>query len=476
VARRSNHKPIAAALAGWVHSGHGTLSQRLAYGLRRLIDAGILEPGAALPPERTLAVELAVSRSTVTTALDILRAEGLLTSKQGRGTFVAGASTPPTDGEAAGRMAIHLVEGAGGIDLAIGNPADVSHLPPVSLDVGDILASGAGNGFQPLGLPMLRQAIAERHTAAGLHTVPDEIHVTAGAHQAISLAISVLAGRRQPVAAESPNYPGFFDIIEGLGNPLAPLRTDRGGIVPESLVEALTHHRARVVYVQAAAQNPTGILTPPSRLRALAEVLDEHDAVVVEDATLADLVFSGRPATDLAHLCRRATVVSVGSFSKVLWGGLRVGWLRAPVPIVDRTLHRRLALDLGAATPSQLLVLGLLPRLDEIAAARRAFLAESVARAAELLRNEVPEWHVNEPEGGSALWVDTGLRDTEALVQVARRHGVHVAPGSMAVDGRTQDPHLRICVDRPWPLVEVGIRRIGAAWRDLVRDSRRIAG
>lgn len=474
---QANRRPIAAAIAGWADHGHGSLSQRLAYGLRRLIDAGLLAPGSPLPPERTLAAELAVSRSTVTAALDILRGEGLLTSRQGRGTFVAGAAPADAgDGEAANRMAVHLVEGAGGIDLAVGNPADVSHLPPISIDVADLLASGAGPGFQPLGLPSLRAAVAERYTAQGLHTDPDEVHITSGAHQAISLAIAALAGKRQPVAAETPGYPGFFDILEGLGHPLAPLRADRAGIVPESLADALTRGGAKVVYIQAAAQNPTGLVTSPARLRALAAVADEHDAIVIEDATLADLVFAGRPKTDLARLCRRATVVSVGSFSKVLWAGLRVGWMRGPVPVMDRTLHRRLALDLGPASPSQLLALGLLPHLDEIAAARRAFLADAVERGAAHLRAEIPGWHVNEPEGGSALWVDTGLRDTEALVQVAHRHGVHLAPGSIAVEGRRPDPHLRICVDRPWPLVEIGIRRAGAAWRDLTRGRSRIAG
>ena len=134
------------------------------------------------------------------------------------------------------------------------------------------------------------------HTAAGLHTDAEEVHVTSGAHQAISLAISALAGKREPIAAETPGYPGFFDILEGLGHRLAPLRADRAGIVPESLAAALTTGGAKVVYVQAAAQNPTGVVTPPSRLRALAAVLDEHDAIVIEDATLAELVFAGPPA------------------------------------------------------------------------------------------------------------------------------------------------------------------------------------
>jgi DNA-binding transcriptional MocR family regulator len=474
VDQQANRRPIAAAMSGWADSGLGSLSQRLAYGLRRLIEAGLLAPGAPLPPERRLAEELAVSRSTVTAALDVLRAEGVLTSRQGRGTFVADGSGPISD-DTANRMAVHLIAGAGGIDLAVGNPADVSHLPPVSVDLADLLASGAGPGFQPLGLPALRVAIADMHTTAGVVTDPEEVHVTSGAHQAISLTLAALAGRREVIAAETPGYPGFFDILEGAGHPFAALRADRAGIVPETLEAALGPGGARVVYVQSGAQNPTGVLTSPGRLRALAAILDAHDAVVIEDATLAELVFTGRPALDLARLCRRATVVSVGSFSKVLWGGLRVGWLRAPLSVVDRTLHRRLSQDLGPSTPSQLLTLALLPHLAEIAASRRAFLADNTARGAALLRAEIPEWSVPDPAGGSALWVDTGLRDTDALVQVAHRHGVHLAPGSIAVEGRRADPHLRICVDRPWPLVDAGLRRVGAAWRELGRR-RRIAG
>jgi DNA-binding transcriptional MocR family regulator len=471
---QANRRPIAASMAGWAEDGHGNLSQRLAYGLRRLIDAGLLPPGAALPPERRLAEDLAVSRSTVTAALDVLRGEGVLVSTQGRGTFVSGLADGPPDA-AANRMAVHLVAGTGGIDLAVGNPADVSHLPAVSVDLAGLLASGAGPGFQPLGLPSLRAAIADMHTATGLVTDPDEVHVTSGAHQAIALTLSALAGRRAGIAAETPGYPGFFDILEGTGHRLVALRADRAGILPESLRGALGDGGARLVYVQAGAQNPTGVVTSPGRLRALAAVLDEHDAIVVEDSTLAELVFTGRPPTDLARLCRRATVVSVGSFSKVLWGGLRVGWLRASMPIVDRTLHRRLAQDLGPSTPSQLLTMALLPHLAEIAASRRAFLADNVARGAALLRAEIPEWTLVEPAGGSALWVDTGLGDTDGLVQVAHRHGVHLAPGSIAVEGRRPDSHLRICVDRPWPLVDAGLRRVGVAWREL-RRPRRIAG
>ena len=142
-------------------------------------------------------------------------------------------------------MADHLVGGAGGIDLAVGNPADVSHLPPVSVDVAALLESGAGAGFQPLGLPALRHAIAAMHTAHGLHVDVDEIHVTSGCHQAIGLAIGALTTPRDAVAVAMPGYPGLFDILDGLGNPIAPLRPT-AGILPESL-DAVLPGAARVV-------------------------------------------------------------------------------------------------------------------------------------------------------------------------------------------------------------------------------------
>lgn len=470
---QASYGPIASSLIGWSEHGHGNLSQRLAHALRVRIEAGLLATGTRLPPERRLAVDLAVSRSTVTAALDELRADGLVTSRQGQGTVVTG----PTHAElATNRMADHLIAGAGGIDLAVGNPNDVSHLPPVSVDIADLLASGAGSGFHPLGLPALRQAIAAGYVELDIHTTADEIHVTAGAHQAIALLIGASTSPGDTVAAEVPGYPGLFDITDGAGLRLAPLALDRGGIRPESLEQVLAERRPRLVYVQAGVHNPTGVVAGPARLRALAAVFDRHDTLVVEDSTLAELAFAGRPTTDLSRLCRRTPVVSVGSFSKVLWAGLRIGWIRAPQTVVERTLHRHLAGDLGASVPSQVFCLRLLPQFPAIAARRRAYLRTNVRRAAELVAEELPAWDFEPPAGASVLWIDTGLDDAGPLVQVAHRHGVHVASGAITQPANTADGHLRLCVDRPWEVVEVGIRRLGAAWRELTARPARAAG
>ena len=458
---------LAAALGPWSESAHGSLSRRLASALRRAVDSGLLGDGARFPPERALAAALAVSRSTVTTALDELRADGVLASRQGSGSVIR---TAPSPSLASSRIAEHFRDWPG-IDLAAGNPPDPSHWPPFTLDVADLIADGGGPGVQPLGLEPLRAGLAERHTVEGRLTDVAQVHVTAGAHQAISLVVSACATPGGAVAVEDTSYPGIFDIVDHLRARAVPVATDRAGMIPDSLDQVLSEERPDVVYVQAGPHNPTGRVPSKARLRGLAAVLDRHDSVVLEDAALAELAFAGRVRPELADLCRRATVVSIGSFSKVAWGGLRVGWMRAPAPLIERTMHLRLVGDLGASVPSQLFALKLLPHLDELAARRRADLAGTLERAAARLAADLPEWGVNEPAGGSVLWAELPVPDSGPFCQLARRHGVHVAPGSVAKPGRSPDPHVRICVDRSWSLVEEGLRRLVFAWKDLRRAS-----
>lgn len=453
---------LAGLLEGWADGAHGNLAQRLAHALRSAVQSGILADGSRLPSERALGQLLAVSRSTVTAALDELRSEGVLVSRQGAGTTVRSPQVRPVAGT---RVAEHFSAHAG-IDLAVGNPSDVSHLPPLRIDVSDLLAVGGGPGREPLGLASLRTALAARHERRGRVTEPSQIHVTSGAHHAIALCVIAATGNGAPVAVEQTSYPGIFDILDAVGAHPVPVRCDSAGLVPEELHRLLARVSPPVLYCQTGPHNPTGTLPTPGRLRALAEVLDGHDTLVIEDCTLADLAFGGRSGPELGDLCRKATVISVGSFSKVAWDGLRLGWLRAPEHFVERTLHLRLGSDMGTSIPSQILGLELLPHLDDLAARRRATLQRTVERAVAQLRLDLPDWTVAEPAGGSVLWVELPVDDTNAYVQLARRHGVHIAPGSIALPNRSPDPHVRICVDRPWPAIEEGIRRLAQAWRE----------
>jgi len=463
---------LASSLGGWAERGHGALSRRLAHAIRASIESGLLADGSRFPPERALASALAVSRSTLTSALDELRADGLVESRQGSATTVRGPAARAVTGS---RVGDHF-SGWAGIDLAVGNPPDAAHLPPISLDVADLLAAGEGPGVQPLGLMSLRSALAEMYTADGRLTDPEQIHVTAGAHHAVSLLVRTLMGPDRCVAADDPSYPGLYDIIEAIGARTIAVASDHVGLLPESLDRVLSEDRPGVVYVQTGPHNPTGRVAPVSRLRALADVLDRHGATVIEDCGLAELAFDGRPRPELADLCRRAVVVSVGSMSKVAWGGLRIGWFRAPAPTVDRSMYVRLGDDLGPSVPSQLLVLQLLPHLAEMGRLRRTSLRESVERSVAWIAAELPDWQLVAPSGGSVLWPELPITDTGPFVQLASRHGVRVAPGSVATAGRVADPHVRICVDRQWDVVETGLSRLALAWREWSTRGARTLG
>lgn len=472
---------LAALLDGWAAVGHGTLPRRLAHALRRAVHAGVLPAGWRIPPERRLAGELAVSRATITEALDELRREGLVSSTQGRGTFVAGGATTSRVGT---RVADHL-SGGRGIDLATGNPPDLSHLPPVEVDMSMLTADGGGPGMWAVGLPAMREAIAALYCRGGFTgpprvTGPEQIHVTSGAHQAISLLVAGLVGRGGTVALAHFNYPGIYDILDGCDARPVAVRTDKAGMLPESLEQVIVENRPAALYIQSGAHNPTGRVTPPGRLRALASIADRHDLAVIEDNTLAPLTFAaGRPSNmssppAMRDLCRAANVVSVGSLSKACWAGLRIGWICGPEPLVERTMYHRLALDLGPSAPSQLLAMGLLPHLDEIVVERQRRLEEVVGFGVEHLVAVIPEAVVERPHGGCVLWTEFPVADTGPLVQLARRHGVQVAPGSISVPGRVPGPFVRISVDRPVDLVREGLDRLGRAWREFTAAAPRV--
>jgi DNA-binding transcriptional MocR family regulator len=187
---------------------------------------------------------------------------------------------------------------------------------------------------------------------------------------------------------------------------------------------------------------------------------------VIEDAALADLSYAGRVRPELADLCRRATVVTVGSFSKVAWGGLRVGWLRAPAGFVERSVAQRTSADLGCSVPAQLLALQLLDSYDELITLRRASLQRSAARFAALVAGAIPGATFPPPAGGLSLWVELpGRANAAAFASRALRHGVSVAPGHFASPAGGHH-HLRLCHDRPDEEIDEGMARLAAAWRD----------
>jgi DNA-binding transcriptional MocR family regulator len=457
--------------------------------LRSRILADLLPPGTALPPERALADALAVSRSTLVAALDLLRAEGLVSSRQGSGTRVtvppgtgvaeqptsvtdprrkaatsrrAGSAGPPPT------MAARLLGAAErGINFGISAPPAASQLPALTLTSADLLTVVPSHGYDPAGLVVLRAALADRHSAAGLPTAVEQISVTHGAQHAIDLALATLCEPGDAVAVEDPTYPGALDVMAARRLRPIPLAGDARGPTPAALEAAARDHSARVAFLLPAVHNPTGRVLDPGRRQALARMLDKLEMIVVEDNTLADLAYDGPAGRgSLAALCRRATVISVETTSKVAWGGLRIGWLRAPAGIIERSVQLRTSGDLGCSVPAQLLALQLLDHYDDVIAARRPALRRSAARFATLLAEAIPGCEFEAPAGGLSLWVRLpGGADAAAFASRALRHGVSVAAGHFASPTGGHH-HLRLCHDRPDEELVEGTARLAAAWSE----------
>lgn len=448
----------------WRESSSGPLARRLAHVVRGRIVGGLLRAGTFLPPERSIADTLGVSRSTVVAALDELRAGGLVISQQGRGTWVAGAepeaATPNTTAE-------KLLLGPHAINLAASVPSDASHLPDLVLHGADLAAVSPAHGYAPVGLPALRDAIARRHGALGMPTGPEQIHVTNGAQHALYLALGAVTRPGDVVAIEDPTYVGVFDLLEARGLRPLPLPLDVVEGASERLGKLLRAGRARALLLVPAVHSPTGRVRRRPDLVRLARRLDRIGLPVVEDNTVADLVFTGTRPPALAMLCERAPVISVESTSKVAWGGLRVGWLRADRAVIERTVVERERTDFGTSVPAQLLALRLLEHYDELIAARRRVLARRAKLFTRLLRRELPEWKVETPAGGLSMWVEIG-RDAESFSTHALRHGVTVAPGSSASRHETARTSLRLCFDRPAVELEAAVTRL----RHAVEDAR----
>ena len=157
----------------------------------------------------------------------------------------------------------------------------------------------------------------------------------------------------------------------------------------------------------------------------------------------------------------------IGSISKLGWGGLRIGWLRAPTGMIDRLLQARLTDDLGSSVPSQVIATGVLGQYDDVVAVRQPTLAARADLAIRRLADELPSWRPVVPAGGLSLWVELPRPCSPAFAHHALRYGVTVAPGTSAVVVGDGDRFVRLCFDRPESQIVEGIHRLAAAWSAL---------
>ncbi len=459
-------------LGDW-SSGPGTsLPRQLALAICQAIEAGLLRPGAVLPAERTMARALGVSRSTVTHALNDAKADGYLEAQHGSGTVVAGSAITGTPVESSGAPMATVLPGVlgewgGSIDLAASSPADARALPQVDVDLDALLLSGPRHGYTPAGLPELRASVAQRFGSDGLPTSADQVLITNGAQHALALAFSELTEPGDAIIVDDPTYPGVIDLLAARRLRPVALPRNEGGIDPDAFASVARASGARLAYLQTLVHNPTGHCGDEHQLRRLAEVVAASGVTVIEDLVLADLRFDGRRPLPLAARVDGGRVVVVGSVSKLGWGGLRIGWLRAEAGLVDRLVRSRLTDDLGSSIPSQVISAAVLAQFEVIAESRQRSLGRRADLVCRLLGERCPEWSLQVPDGGLSLWITLDRPCSEELAQRAAREGVIIATGSAASVTDDEDRHIRLCFDRPEQQIIEGIDRLMLAWAKM---------
>ncbi|GAA4302888.1 PLP-dependent aminotransferase family protein [Streptomyces venetus] len=321
------------------------------------------------------------------------------------------------------------------------------------------------------GEPALRAALAARTTARGLPTDPDDLLVTTGSQQALSLLATALLEPGDAVLVESPCYLAALQAFGFAGARVVAVPGDEHGVDPGALEELVARERPKLLYTVPTFQNPTGRTLPAERRAAVAAVAARRGLWIVEDDPYGELRYEGeRVPWIAAHPGAEDRTVLLGSFSKVMAPGLRLGWLRAPGELRRACAVAKQAADLHTPTVNQLAAARYLADNDLDAHVSRVAGVYRERRDAMLagLAGALPEGSVwSRPEGGMFLWARLPEPyDTTALLPRVVRQDVAYVPGAPFYAGTPDRTTLRLCFVTQTPEeIGEGLRRLGAGLR-----------
>ncbi|MEO8189292.1 MAG: PLP-dependent aminotransferase family protein [Acidobacteriota bacterium] len=431
------------------------IADQVAAAIEARIATGALVSGDRLPTTRDLADALAINRGTVQSAYRRLGARGLVEGRVGSGTVVVGAATAvvfdPTALLSRRAAAIASEPERPESDLSV---ADFSRLTPderfFPLEEFTMTLAAAWSRRRdlwqyapPLGLLELRTEISARLSESGISRTPEEILVTSGAQQGLDLLFRTFTDPGEAIGMESPSYSGAialarFSGVETIALPVGPDGAD---------ASPLLGRRAKLVYVMPERQNPTGVTMRAPARDALLEAAASAGALVIEDGY-------EEPESGEVPLAARqpARVVWLGTLSKDLVPGLRLGWIAGPAQIIERLARVKKTADFQTPLPIQAAVADFLRAGADRVARRRRRLEVETRRIAGVraLRAHLPDLSWWGGEIGSALFwlhLPAGISG-RAVAAAAAARGVGVAPGS-DFDPRGEDrPNVRLSISR----------------------------
>lgn len=488
------------------------LYRQLADHFRDLIRAGTLPPGARLPPVRTVAAELGLTRLTVHSAYMELQAQGLTEAVVGRGTFVA-TSTARTRKPATQTATSWMSQGLlAELTQPVRSPAPSAPSAPSSVPAwtspplgggsagGEIALSMAYPGYATYprrefaaaledALPMpsmlgygvlagdegLREQVAALLLERELAVPPEHVLITAGAQQGQDVALRALAEPNDVVLMQEPTFPGAIESAALRSQRVVGVPMDDGGISIAALEAACARYRPRLLYLVHTFHNPSGILPDAARRREVLRVARTYDVLIVEDDTYGLMPFGPAPAPPpLKADDPDGRIIYVMSMSKILMPGLRLGAIVASPELLPRLAATKQSTDLSCSPLLQRALAIYLAHghlSGHLRRVRRTY-REQCGALLDALDRHLPLCTWTRPEGGLSLWLTLprGV-DEAALHRGAMERDVLTARGQifyLTPHAAGSVGHLRLSFGvEPPERIALGVALLGRALREL---------
>lgn len=416
------------------------------------IQSGEWIKDAYLPSQRILSEKLGVNRSTLVAALDELKAMGLIETSGKGGTKIVGHLTA-VESVKAPDWKSHIAEGfhisntetiqiinryeftPGYIRLSSGEPSPELFPKDMMAEVLGELAVEMNNlGYEePKGMPYLREQVCHYMAENGVRTKPENVLIVSGALQAIQLASIGLLQPGSTVFLEKPSYLYSLNIFQSIGMRRCAVPMDLEGIMPEQVVLQKPKHRQSILYTVPSFHNPTGVLMSRNRRRELVESCAKAQIPIIEDDVYRELWLDEPTPKPLKSDDQNGNVLYVGSVSKTLSTGLRIGWIIGPEAVVDRLGDLKMQNDYGSSSLAQLTVGKFLEKgLYQVQSGR---IRMAMRRRRELTQSALMQYFKDlavwdYPSGGYYFWLrflyPVRMRE---IFELAYKEGILAYPG-----------------------------------------------
>lgn len=428
------------------------------------IASGQWTAGMKIPSQRVLAEKLHVNRSTIVAALDKLKEDGIIVGAHGKGTIVSNntwslfASIPVNQPFVPDKKSSL-------IDLSRGELAE-DVFPENYLN--DVLSRLSGTihslGYEDAGgYAPLREAIANYMTRQGTETSPSSVLIVSGAMQGLQLIASGLLPNRSSVLLEEPSYLHSIHAFQSLGLTLKGVPMDQDGLIPHKLKQVWSRGDHGALYTIPCFHNPTGTLMTETRRREVLQFSQTESMPVIEDDIYRDLWLDAPPPPSLRSMDTQGNVLYIGSLSKTLSPGLRIGWIAGAEPVIRRLSELKQQADYGTSSLSQRVAAewlseGLYEHHLDFVRNELGKRRDQAAAALSAHMNNLAEWHI--PSGGFFIWLKLKVDlSIEALYAKSVQEGIVFQPGTIYTEGSSKAIRLSYGYASPSDFRE-GLKRL----------------